>query len=237
MDQLLATLDTDKAAIVRQYVKNVQAANRRVANKGEQQEGYSSSDSLDLDLENSRDCRPEERGSQRRVAVETASVNNLLEQAEHVLSANRGSEKGIDEQRSTKMSESPGESRGRPNPRENGDQQEDTYTFKDLPRRSDEHGDSSARKKKGPSKLKSRKSAPGAMTMPSYTLNPTFSPVSALSTPPQSLHKTASSAQPERLRSHRLGCLIALCSHSSKESAVCQCSLYVCKNRDCAAEQ
>ena len=232
MDQLLATLDTDKAAIVRQYVKNVQAANRRVADKGEQQE-YSSSDSLDLDLEISRDCRPEERGSQRRVAVETASVNNLLEQAEHVLSANRGSGKGIDG-RSTRMSESSRESRGRPNPRENGDQEEDTYTFKDLPRRSDEHGDSSARKKKGPSsKLKSRKSAPGAMTMPSYTLNPTFSPISALSTPP--LHKTASSAQPERLRSHRLDCLIALMHALVIRIHSIQCALYVCKKRDCAA--
>lgn len=200
MEQLLATLDTEKAAVVRQYVKNLEAANRRVGEKDERLVDAlgSSSDSLDL----GGDCRD---GDQHGGARETASLDNLHKQDERVLIENRDRKKGTGKQRW--MSESPRDGGGRGGDfrsktvlRENGDQ-EDTQTFIDLQRRSDEHEDMSAHKKRGASKLKSRKSAPAGMA--SYALNPNFSPLSVLSTPP--LHKKAShsAAQPERLRAHR----------------------------------
>jgi hypothetical protein len=202
MDVLLSTLDADKAAIVRQYVQGLAGERRTstpggVSNRRAEDPLYSSSDSADS-LERQRPDaadprRPRDLVSQQRVAAETASVDFLLEQAEHVLTQSQVNPARHSAQQSpahNKMSLSPAGLEG--GIREDG-------SFVDLPRRLDEDEDVSARKKKS-SKLKTRKSAPGAV--PSFALSTNFSPVSALSTPPP--HKAALHSQSERgLRSHR----------------------------------
>ena len=204
MNQLLATLDADKAAIVQQYVQGLvgernASAPGRVSNRGVEDPLYSSSDSADS-LEHQRPTAADRRrhpdlALQQRVAAETANVDILLEQAEQALTQSQAANPAggsvqlspVQNMMSHSMADHERAVR------------EDAGSFIDLPRRIDEVEDFSAHKKKG-SKLKTRKSAPGAV--PSFALNTNFSPASALSTPPP--HKAALRSQSERgLRSHR----------------------------------